>query len=178
MRGAWRIIMSIIVLCTSASCSAVDYSREACRKILLTQDIDSIAIDSIYAGLDSILSPEIFGRDFAMEAVAMLECDTIEVDASNLNHRISILRKVIAKRGIPKHSTMFAEGVQSYIDSLPIEQQMKLYTRIATPAQMGNALRIDRYSGVADSTIQAGVNALRLIYNEEEMNTFLKYYNR
>ena len=179
MRGILAMMLMMAMWTMATGCNKVDKSREICRKILLMPKVDSLTMVAMVSELDTLMSPEVFGRDFAMEAICVIECDTTNINEGEWNLRIGMLRDILAEKGTERHSSLFAEGVQSKIDELPIDRRMRLYAKISTPAQLGTAMRIDKYRNVTDS-VQAVemINILRLIYTEEEMNVFMKCFNR
>lgn len=179
VRGVLAIVLMLAMWTMATGCNKVDKSREICRKILLMPEVDSLTMVSMVNELDTLMSPEVFGRDFAMEAILAIECDTIIPNAIEWNRRIGMLRDVLAVKGTDRHSSLFAEGVHSKIEELPLDRRMRLYAKISTPSQLGTAMRIDKYRSEIDSEqIVEKLNILKEIYTEEEMNVFLKYYNR
>lgn len=174
--------LTFIMLCVAilVACGSRSYKdgRTVSLMILKTSSLDTLSVSNMVNLLDSMISPEIFGRDFAMSIVSMAESDTV-LNGADLYKRLDLLRHVyIANRG-DKAFKRFDEGVQSFINALPVEQKMFFYARIATPEQLGTALRIDRYRNPGDSLkISEQIAALKNYYDEEQLSLFLKYYNR
>lgn len=172
------ILMCCGVMLMACSSQSANDGRAVSERLLLTAQADSVFVDSTFAKLDTMVSPEIFGRDFAMTVVRMAESDTV-INSVEMNHRIQLLRKVYAARSDERGYKRFAEGVQSYINGLPIERQMFIYARVATPAQLGTALRIDRFRNPSDTArISQQFSMLRNIYSDAEWDEFMEFYNR
>ena len=173
----YMAVLSAVALMACSARLENDGSAVSAR-IIKSQVMDSVGIAQAVSSLDTLITPEIFGRDFGKVTVEVLESDTV-IDAVQLNRRVSLLRSVYAQQRGGGYGKRFAEGVQSYIDGLPIERRMRLYTRIATPKQMGTALRIDLMRGKTDTALSAEqLRQLKLIYSAEEWTQFEEYYNR
>ena len=178
MRSIFSLIIGVSVAFVACSSQPENASRKVSEIILLSDSVDKVMMCSLVANLDSMLTPEIFGRDFAMSMVSVIENDSV-VDAKELNQRVEMLRKCLIDKKGSRHSKLFAEGVQSYVNGLPLERQMALYVKISTPEQLGTALRIDRYHNECDTAeLQQRAEVLKAIYNDAEYSAFLKYYNR
>lgn len=147
-------------------------------RILKPIMVDSSAIVRSVSSMDTLIAPEIFGRDFGRVAVEMLESDTV-IDAGILNRRVSMLRQILTERRGERFGRRFVEGVQSYVETLPSERRMRVYTRVADPRQMGTALRIDKVRAGADTArIAEQVAVLRSIYSVDEWEQFMEYYSK
>ena len=171
-------VLSLVVLMVACGSSNYSDGRTISERIVRAKIADSLFVAQTIAQLDTLVSPEIFGRDFAMTMVEITESDTV-LRGKELNNRISWLRKACEKKHGLSYFKRFNEGVQSYIDQLPSDRKMRLYVKISTPEQMGTALRIDGYHNPPDSiAIAQKVKILRSIYNDVEYASFLKYYNR
>lgn len=178
MRSLLSLIIGVSVALMACSTPPENVSLKVSETILASDSMDKTMMCSLVSQLDSMLTPEIFGRDFAVTVVNAIENDSV-IDAKELNRRVEMLRKCLIDKKGTRHSQLFAEGVQSYVNGLSIERQMALYVKIATPEQLGTALRIDRYRNESDSAeVQQRADVLKTIYNEAEYSAFLKYYNR
>lgn len=160
------------------ACDKQNDGRVVSERIINTATPDSSFIAREIASLDSLISPEIFGRDFGRVLVECIERgDTIDV--SELNRKISLVRKIYSQLEGEHNATRIINGIKSYENGLTMERRMKLYACIATPQQMGTALRIDSFSVDADSAvIEEQKKILRAIYTDEEWSQFIEYYNR
>lgn len=176
-RSLFSILLSCGILLMACSSQSANDGRAVSERILFTSQVDSTFVDTTFAKLDTIITPEIFGRDFAMTIVKITESDTT-IRGAELHRRVQLLQKAYTTRGNTIGYKRFAEGVQSYINGLPLNRQMHVYARISTPAQLGTALRIDRFRNPNDTIVIAQANALRAIYTDEEWNEFQEYYNR
>lgn len=178
MRGLLSLIIGGSVALMACSSQPESSSRRVSEIIIASDKIDKAMMCSLVLELDTMLAPEILGRDFAQAMISTIESDSV-VNAGELNRRVELLRKCLVDKKGARHSAFFAEGVQSYVNGLTLERQMAIYTKIATPEQLGTALRIDRYRTPADSVdIAKRVEFLKVIYDEAEYSAFLKYYNR
>lgn len=178
MRGLFSLIVGVSVALMACNSQPESNSRRVSEIILASDKIDKTMMCSLVLELDTMLAPEILGRDFAMSMIGVIESDSM-VNAKELNRRVELFRKCLVDEKGARHSALFAEGVQSYVNGLTLERQMAIYTKIATPEQLGTALRIDRYRTPTDSVdIAMRVEALKTIYDEAEYLAFLKYYNR
>lgn len=176
----YLVSLSLCFVMLAVACASSNHNdgRTISEKIVRASVADSVSISQMVLQLDSLISPEIFGRDFAITVVSVAESDTV-LNGLELNNRISWLKKAYEKRMGSKGFERFNEGVQSYINGLSPEREMRLYVKISTPEQLGTALRIDRYRYPADSAeIDEKVRILRSIYNDIEYTSFFKYYNR
>lgn len=152
--------------------------RAVSSHILLAQSADYNLIDSMVAQLDTMITPEIFGRDFAISVVSMTENGTLP-HRTELYRRTALLRKVITAQQGEQAFARFAEGVQSFIDGLPVPRRMRVYAQLSTPEQLGTALRIDRFRNPADTAnVNECANALRDIYSDDEWLIFTNHFNR
>lgn len=177
-RNVSVLITAMTVLLIACSSKSGSDGRAVSNRIIRAMCADSAVIVSAVAELDTLVAPEIFGRDFAIALVAVAESDTV-LSGADLNKRVKILRSAYAGRAGERAYQRFAEGVQSYIDGLPVDRKMRVYTRVASPEQLGTALRIDRYRNLGDSLcVKEQVEALRAIYSAEEYASFMKYFNR
>ena len=171
-------MLCCVVLAVACGSSKQNDGRSISEKIVRAVVADSLFVAQMVENSDTLLAPEVFGRDFAMTMVAVAESDTI-LSGVELNKRITWLKKSFEKKRGAKYFERFNVGMQSYIDSLSPERKMLLYVKISTPEQMGTALRIDGYRNPADSTeIAQKIKILRSIYNDVEYASFMKYYNR
>ena len=178
MRGVLSLIIGLSVAFVACSSQPESASCRVSKMIVACDSVDKSVMCSLVSELDSLLTPEIFGRDFAMTIIDAIENDSV-VDAKEMNRRVELLRKCLIEKKGARHSALFAEGVQSVVDGLDFDRQMKLYVKIATPEQMGTALRIDRYSNEADTAeVEKRVQVLKAIYDDAEYAKFLKFYNR
>lgn len=176
-RYLFTILLSCGILLMACSSQSANDGRAVSERILFTPHVDSTFVDTTFAKLDTIITPEIFGRDFAMTVEKITESDTT-ICGTELHRRVQLLQKAYATRGNAIGYKRFAEGVQSYINGLPLNRQMRVYARISTPTQLGTALRIDRFRNPSDTIVTAQANALRAIYTDAEWNEFQEYYNR
>lgn len=173
--GFVMLLLTVFMACCSARHND---GKSVSERILKIPQTDTQAIFNAVTELDTLITPEIFGRDFAMTLVAVSEMDTI-IDGKELYRRVNALRDIFTKKKGEKKFNRFNEGVQSYINGLSEERKMRFYTKIATPEQIGTALRIDRYANPDDSVaIKKRVKILHKIYNGDEYSSFLKYFNR
>lgn len=178
MRNLFTFIVFFVAVFVACSSGERNDGRTISDKILKTPAIDSVTVCDAVNRLDTLITPEIFGRDFAIALVALAESDTV-LCGKELNRRVAMLRQAYEVREGKQAYKCFDEGVQSYIDGLPVARRMNVYTRVSTPEQLGTALRIERYRCPADSAaIKEQVDALLKIYNEDELVSFMKYYNR
>lgn len=178
MRRSFGFVM--LLLTVFMACCSTRYSdgKSVSERILKIPQVDTLAILNAVTELDTLITPEIFGRDFAMTLVSVSESDTI-IDSKELYRRVTILRNIYTKKEGEKIFRRFQEGIQSYIDGLPVERKMMFYTKIAMPEQLGTALRIDKYHNQDDSVeINEQVQILRKIYNNDEFSSFMKYFKR
>ena len=177
-RVLYGFMLLLTVMIVACSSQIENDARSVSREILRAGSISEAEMCSTFNTLDSLVMPEVFGRDFAMEIVQKIENDSI-CDAKELNRRVKLLRKCITDKQGKHNSNLFVAGVQSYVETLSFERKMKLYAKIATPEQLGTALRVDRYRNESDSAeVQQRADVLKAIYNEAEYSAFLKYYNR
>lgn len=160
------------------ACDKQNDGRVVSERIINATTTDSTLIAREITSLDSSISPEIFGRDFGRVLVEYIERgDSINVGA--LNHKIALVRKIYSQLEGERNAARIINGIKSYENGLPMERRMKLYACIATPQQMGTALRIDSFSADADSAlIEAQKKALRAIYTDDQWSRFIEYYNR
>lgn len=167
-----------VVLAVACGSSKQNDGRAISDKIVRAIVADSLFVTQMVEEMDTLLAPEVFGRDFAITMVTVVESDTV-LSGVELNKRISWLKKTCDRTRGTQYFKRFNEGVQSYIDKLLPERRMRFYVKISTPEQMGTALRIDGYRNPADSTeIAQKIKILRSIYNDVEYVSFMKYYNR
>ena len=177
-RVLYSLMLLLAVSIVACSSQFEKDARVVSREILCANSITEAEMCSTLSVLDSLITPEVFGRDFAMEIVCKIETDSI-CDASELNNRVKLLRKCITDKRGKSHSDLFVAGVQSYVEALPLDRKMRLYTKIASPEQLGAALRIDRYRSPGDSVrINSEVGVLKVIYSQAEYEAFLKHFNR
>ena len=177
-RVLYGLMLLLTVMIVACSSQIENDARAVSREILRAGSISEAEMCSTLSALDSLLMPEVFGRDFAMEIVQKIENDS-SCDAKELNRRVKLLRKCITDKQGKHNSNLFVAGVQSYVETLSFERKMKLYAKIATPEQLGTALRVDRYRSPNDSArIKAEAEALMKIYNDAEKEAFLKHLNR
>lgn len=170
------VFLSLLWSLTLVACQ--NDGRVVSENILNAVAPDSAFVACELASLDSMISPEIFGRDFGRAMVEYIEQND-SVDVSALNNKVALVREVYAALGGANKSARVVEGIMSYENGLPLDRRMKLYAGIATPEQLGTALRIDKYSASADSAlIEAQINTLRVIYTDEQWAQFMEYYNR
>lgn len=178
MRGLVAFAVSLMVVFVACSSTGHNDGKTISERILKVPNADSMAISNAVSQLDTLITPEIFGRDFAIVLVALTESDTV-IECKELYQRVKLLKNIFAEKKGVKTFNRFNEGVQSYIDGLTVERKMRVYAKIATPKQLGTALRIDRYRNPDDSiAIKEQVQILRNIYNDDEFSSFLKYFNR
>ena len=177
-RNVLAVMMCMVALFVACgSNTARNDGRAVSERIINTVAVDSAFVASNIMALDSIVTPVVFGRDFAMVVVDAIERDSIKSGA-DLYNRIVMLRDALVKKKGERGYCEFREGIQSYIDRLPMKRQMTIYAKVSTPQQLGTALRIDRSSNKSDSAkIDMQVNELMSIYDEAEKALFLKYYN-
>ena len=148
------------------------------ERLLKSSKVDAVDVERYVGSMDTLLAPEIFGRDFGKAVVEILENDTI-VDAKELNRRVKMLRTELTEQRGGWYNKRFVEGVQSYVDALNLERRMKLYTIVSSPEQMGTALRIDKIHAGADTArIVEQKRVLRSLSTIEEWNRFEENYNR
>ncbi len=170
--------LCIVLLMVACSSGNRNDGRAISERLVKTAVVDSAFVSQLVMGLDTLMAPEILGRDFAMTIVSEVERDTV-LNGKELNKRIMLLKRNFEKYRGEKYFERFAEGVQSYVGALPLEKEMKLYVKLSTPAQLGTALRIDRYRYPHDTVkIAEKVKIVSKIYNDVEYASFLKYYNR
>ena len=179
IRNLLTFAVYVMALLVVSGSSGYDCGKVVSDRILKTAEVDSVVMCELVSKLDTFISPEIFGRDFAIVLVTTLE-GGIVINRKELYKRVKLLQDVLIEKKGKTEFERFNEGVQSYINGLPAERKMMVYTKIATPEQLGTALRIDRYRGKAEDliTIEEQVNALRDIYDEEDFSSFQKYFNR
>lgn len=176
-RGVIVFIACMAVLMVACGSNLRNDGRAVSERIIKGNFVDSASVARDIALLDTMLTPVIFGRDFAMAAVEAVEQDSVK-NGADLYKRISVLKKVYEARKGERAYREFLEGVQSYINQMPVKRQMELYAKVSTPKQLGTALRIDRSKNFADSAkIKEQVNVLKTIYNEYDLAQFMKYYN-
>lgn len=174
--------LTFIMLCVAilVACGSGNYKdgKTVSLMILKTSSLDTLSVSNMVSLLDSMITSEIFGRDFAMSIVAMVESDTM-LNGAELHNRLGILRHVYIENRGNRSFQRFDEGVQSFINALPVNRRMAFYAKVSTPEQLGTALRIDRYRNPGDSLkICEQVAALKNYYDKEQLSLFLKYYNR
>lgn len=101
------------------------------------------------------------------------------VNRQQARERIALIVQVGALLKTPDQIRAVSDGLQQAVDHLELPSQMRVYAASSTPAQLGEALRNDRNAPDADpDLIEKQVEALRSIYNAQEMAEFLESYNQ
>ena len=178
MRYLSSLVVFIIVVLVACSSTKRNDGKAVSELILKTPVADSGLIYNAVYELDSLVTPEIFGRDFAMILTLLAENDTL-LSGKEINRRVGMLRHAYTLKAGSFAYNRFDEGVQSYIDALPVERKMRVYAAVATPEQLGSALRIERYRNPGDSmSINEQADALLKMYDTSDRAVFLKFFNR
>lgn len=172
------ILLLVPVMLMACGSSVYKDGKQVCERLINLPGIDTLEVENMLNQVDSLITPEILGRDFGITLVKNIESDSV-INRKELNRRITLFRRIYADREGERDCKRFSIGLQSVINAMPVERQMKIYSKISTPAQMGTAFRIDRYRVKEDSVaINKRIEVLRHIYNNEEMMQFMECYNR
>ena len=107
------------------------------------------------------------------------ECCTQLIDSMSdsraLASRINIIRNTYTACGKPTELKQFDMAFQDYVDSLPIEEQMRIYSCATSKLKLSIAIRNE----ALDDPVKAGeaIEALKRIYSKEDFSEFMQYYS-
>jgi hypothetical protein len=133
-------------------------------------DTAALAIKSL------AMTPTLAGENFAVWATDSLIAG--KITGKKLYGSIATMEWIYAFRGMGASAKAFKEAFQGYIDALPIDRQMLIYSKSATPAQLGAAMHIEASRGMSSlQTAKSQIDALKSIYTPEDFATFMRYYN-
>ncbi len=112
------------------------------------------------------------GKKISKECCAQL-IDSVS-DTRALAARINIIRDTYIACGKSTELQQFDLSFQNYVDSLPIEEQMRVYSCATSKLKLSIAIRNEALY----NPVKAGeaIEALKHIYNEKDFSEFMQYY--
>ncbi len=105
-----------------------------------------------------------------VEALLNGKCDRQTATA-----RLNAGHEAAERLGRAKAGATLDAAIDEQAASLPINDQMKVYSAATTPANLGAALA--RETDADKEDIEKRIEALRAIYSTEDFNTFITSYN-
>jgi len=135
------------------------------------------------------------GRDSLLQAAhaivlsptefAQLKCQPMvdllmrkQFDTDSVTDYLALMHWLCYTVGHDRHVQVLDSTLDAQVNELSIGEQMNVYSQATWPADLGAALAQDAQQPDADmAEIQARINILRGIYNEEEFATFEQAYN-
>jgi len=136
------------------------------------------------------------GRDSLLQAAhvialsptefAQIKCEPMvtllmhrEFDTDSVTDYLSLLHWLAYTVGNTRHAEVLDSTLDAQVNQLSIYEQMCVYSQATRPAALGAALARDACKPDADQAdIQARIDALRGIYNQDEFAVFEQAFNQ
>lgn len=143
------------------------------REILLQESAKGRS-DSANLIMQTILYDALaLGKKISKECCDQLMDSLADVRA--ITDRINIIRGTYVARGETSELWQFDKAFQNYVDSLPVEEQMRIYSCATTKLKLSIAIRNEAMGNPVKAN--EAIEALKNIYDEKEFSEFMQYYS-
>ena len=157
----------------------LDSLKESPAYAVMAKDL--LLQESARRGGDSanLIVQTIIHNASALGSKTAKECCNLLADTStctrHIADRINIIRDTYAACGKSSELWQFDHAFQNYVDSLPIEEQMRIYSRAAGKLKLSIAIKNEALEDPMKAC--EAIEALKRIYTEEEFAEFMQYYS-
>ncbi len=172
-----NIVAGFNAFCDSVQLHEIEYIHNEFR-----DQVKQLLADSA-SRLDAVIGAEFATAgydDICLSTAERITAGLLSGDLStdDAMNEVNATRAALVMLGQPQTIRQFHAAIDLSARKLPLSEQMKLFSSVASPEALGRALRADLNAPQTDSAlVTRQVNELRKIYSDQDFQLFLRNFN-
>lgn len=164
-------------IAASGDSLSMDWQRASMRKAFVER-VKGVGNDTMTIAAQALaLDRDVFAEAMASSLIeALLHDDAIT--PAQAGARLSLVYGVIARVGLPDRAEAYHAALERHTGELSLADQMRVYSRAATPAELGRQLAAERAIPGADTAlVTRRIEVLASIYDKQQYDECVAAYN-